>query len=238
LGGCRISKALEINRMFDSIAPSYDILNHILSLGLDFGWRNKLAAMAERDKSLCVLDLATGTGDLLIALLRKNPNIAEAVGLDISANMLDLCRKKAEKAGLAKRIRLVLADEASNQFAENSFDLVTMGFGIRNFSDTLNSLMRIKRLLKNGGTTLILEFTNPANLVIRRCYRFYLENFVPLAGGLISRRRDAYSYLSTSIQGFYKIRDFCNLMQKAGFDKITATPLTCGVVCIYKGEKE
>jgi demethylmenaquinone methyltransferase / 2-methoxy-6-polyprenyl-1,4-benzoquinol methylase len=224
-----------MGQMFDSIAAHYDIINRVLSFGFDIRWRNKLADMVDKRGNLQVLDVATGTGDLLIALLRRNPNIIKSVGMDISENMLKLCRKKTEKYGLSDRIELIVDDIMDASLTPNTFDFITVGFGLRNFPDVLRSLIKIKSLLKKGGTALILEFSMPERKIIRSLYRFYLHYFVPPAGGLLSGRLASYSYLSRSIQGFYRIGDICSLMRKAGFNNVTATMLTYGVACIYKG---
>jgi demethylmenaquinone methyltransferase/2-methoxy-6-polyprenyl-1,4-benzoquinol methylase len=231
------SSSKAVCRMFDSIAPYYVLLNHILSFGCDFLWRRKLANNVNKDKKLKALDLATGTGDLLISLMRRNPNIKEAVGLDISENMLALCHKRIAKHKLTNRIKLVRSDATNSGLPDESFDLVTMGFGIRNTPDAFKTLYEIHRLLKQGGTTLILEFSLPSNRVIRKCYLLYLRNFVPLIGRLISGDKNAYRYLNTSIEDFDSIDDFTDLMRKACFSDISATPLTFGVACIYKASK-
>lgn len=226
-----------VGRMFDSIAPYYVLLNHILSFGCDFLWRRKLANTINKDKKLKVLDLATGTGDLLISLLRRNPNIKEAVGLDISENMLMLCRKRIAKHKLNDRVRLVRSDAVKSGLPDESFDVVTMGFGIRNTIDAFETLCEIHRLLKKDGTALILEFSLPTNRIIRKFYLLYLRNFVPLFGRLISGDKNAYRYLNTSVENFYGTDDFSSLMRKAGFSDVGATPLTFGVACIYKASK-
>jgi len=223
--------------MFDNISPAYDILNHLLSFGRDFSWRRRLADAVVKNEKLRVLDLATGTGDVLISLLDRNPNIDEAVGLDISENMLALCRRKITRRKLADRIKLVRADVTASGLDNESFDVVTMGFGIRNTPDALKTLTEIHRLLKRDGTALILEFSMPANRIIRSFYLFYLRSFVPLLGRLLSGDNHAYRYLDTSIESFHRADDFCNLMQKAGFSDVSATPLTFGVACIYKASK-
>jgi demethylmenaquinone methyltransferase/2-methoxy-6-polyprenyl-1,4-benzoquinol methylase len=224
-------------RMFDSIAPHYVLLNHILSFGCDFLWRRKLANKISKDKKLKVLDLATGTGDLLISLLKKNPNITEAIGLDISENMLALCRQSISKHKLNDRINLVRADAVNSGLPDESFGVITMGFGIRNTPDAFKILCEIYRLLRKGGTVLILEFALPTNRIIRKCYLLYLRNFVPLLGRIISGDKNAYRYLNTSIENFYGMDDFTDLMRKAGFSDVSAIPLTFGVACIYKASK-
>ena len=226
-----------VGQMFDRIAPAYDILNHLFSLGRDFSWRHRLADAVVKNEKLRVLDLATGTGDVLISLLDRNPDIAEAVGLDISENMLALCRRKIARHKLADRIKLVRAYVTANFLGDEYFDVVTMGFGIRNTPDAFKTLTEIHRLLKRGGTALILEFSMPANRIVRGFYLFYLRFFVPLLGRLLSGDNHAYRYLDTSIENFHSTDDFCNLMQKAGFSNVNATPLTFGVACLYQGTK-
>jgi len=221
--------------MFDRIAPAYDILNHLLSFGRDFSWRRRLADTVVKDEKLRILDLATGTGDVLISLLDRNPNIAEAVGLDISENMLALCRRKITRRKLANRVKLVRADVTVSGLGDKSFDVVTMGFGIRNTPDTFKTLTEIHRLLNRGGTALILEFSMPANRILRGFYLFYLRFFVPLLGRLLSGDNQAYRYLDKSIESFHRADDFCRIMQKAGFSDISAKPLTFGVACLYQG---
>ena len=193
--------------------------------------------MVNKDEKLKVLDLATGTGDLLISLLRRNPNIAEAVGLDISENMLALCRKRIAKHKLTDRVSLVRSDATNSGFPDESFDTVTMGFGIRNTPDAFKTLCEIHRLLRKGGTALILEFSLPSNRIIRTCYLLYLRNFVPMLGRLISSDKHAYRYLNTSIENFDSIEGFSDLLRKAGFKDVSAAPLTFGVACIYKASK-
>lgn len=226
-----------IGQMFDRIAPAYDILNHLLSFGQDFSWRRRLADAVFKDKKLRVLDLATGTGDVLISLLNRNSNIAEAVGLDISENMLVLCRRKITRRKLIDRIKLVRADLAANCLSDESFDVVTMGFGIRNTPNAFKTLTEIHRLLKEGGTALILEFSMPANRTLRGFYLFYLRFFVPMLGRLLSGDNHAYRYLDKSIESFHRSDDFCNLMQKAGFSDVNAKPLTFGVASLYRGTR-
>jgi demethylmenaquinone methyltransferase/2-methoxy-6-polyprenyl-1,4-benzoquinol methylase len=223
--------------MFDRIAPAYDFLNHLLSFGRDICWRRRLANSVVKDKKLRILDLATGTGDVLISLLNKNPNIAEAVGLDVSEKMLVLCRRKITRRKLTNRIKLIRADVTANDLGDGSFDVVTIGFGIRNTPDAFKTLTEIHRLLKKNGTALILEFSMPPNRILRSFYLCYLRFFVPLLGRLLSGDNQAYLYLDTSIENFHRIEDFCRLIQKAGFSNVNATPLTFGIACLYQGTK-
>ena len=215
--------------MFDRIAPSYDKLNHILSFGMDLLWRRKLAEMIDKQRQLRILDLATGTGDLLIALLRKNPNIVEAIGLDISENMLDICRKKISHHNLTSKVNLICDDVCSSTVSDNSFDFVTMAFGIRNTPDVSKTLSEILRLLKPHGETLILEFSIPSNRAFRYLYLLYLRYYVPFIGRLISGDKEAYGYLNTSIEKFCKKEELSALMNKIGFENIISSPLSFGI---------
>ncbi len=226
-----------IGSMFDRIAPAYDKLNHILSFGMDFYWRSTLAGLVDKEKELHLFDIATGTGDLLIALLKKNPNIVEAEGLDISAKMLAICQKKISRLNLAGKVKLICSDVNAYTLSDNKFDIVTMGFGIRNTRNVPETLAGIFRHLKNGGTTLILEFAMPSNIIIRFIYLRYLRHIVPFIGRIISGDNHAYRYLNDSIEKFCNIDEFTLLMKQTGFVNVEAMPLTCGIVCIYKGSK-
>ena len=230
---------IDICRMFDRIAPRYDLLNHLLSFGQDFFWRRKLAKYlnSSRNGKLEILDLATGTGDLLISLFRENHNITKAVGLDISENMLAICRKKINSHKLTEQISLVQADAAGIPFSENSFDAVTIAFGIRNTADTFETLKEMHRTLRPGGISLILEFSLPQVRIIRGCYLFYLRYLLAIIGCVVSGDNYAYRYLGKTVENFYSADDFCALMKEAGFLNVQANQLTAGVVCIYRGYK-
>jgi len=226
-----------VGPMFDRIATRYDLLNHLLSLGRDVAWRRRAVGCLDAERSLKVVDLATGTGDLLIAMLRDRPNITEAVGLDLSPNMLEVCRKKLRQRGLTAGTRLLCEDVSATSFPENSFHAATMAFGIRNTADVLRTLQEMRRILRPGGAALILEFSWPKSAFVRAGYLAYLRWGVPLIGRLISGNKQAYRYLSTSIEGFHRPREFCRLMKQAGFIEVAATPLTWGVASIYTGGK-
>ncbi len=223
--------------MFDRIAPTYDLLNHLLSLGFDFSWRRKAARFLARHEAVRVVDLATGTGDLLIALLREYPDIAGAVGLDCSEAMLEVARGKIERLGLSERASFAQDDATRTSLADESFDAATMGFGIRNTPDAQATLREIHRLLRPGGTAVILEFSLPANRAVRWGYLAYLRFVVPLVGAVVSRDRSAYRYLNQSIEAFHGPAAFCAMMEQAGFRDVSAAPLTAGVASIYQGSK-
>lgn len=231
------SGELSIGKMFDRIAPTYDSLNHLLSLGCDFSWRRRVIRVLPQRAGIRVADLATGTGDLLIALLRRRPDVSEAVGLDLSEEMLRVGRRKVERRGLADRVRLVHDDATHSSLPAGSFDAVTMAFGIRNTPDARATLCEIHRLLLPGGAAVILEFSVPRRVAFQRAYLLYLRRVVPALGALISGDGEAYRYLNTSIEGFHRPDEFCALMRECGFAEVTATPLTWGIASIYRGLK-
>ena len=224
-------------QMFSRIASVYDRLNHILSFGMDFIWRNKVARLIDYKGELRILDLATGTGDLLIAVLRRNSNITEAVGLDISEEMLEICRRKIAHYNLTEQVNLVCADADSNGLFDESFNVVTIGFGIRNIPDASATLTEIYRLLRPEGTSFILEFSMPDNRLLRFLYLKYLRYCVPLIGRILSGDKNAYKYLNASVEKFYTSENFTSLMRKAGFENIQVVPLTFGIARIYIGLK-
>jgi demethylmenaquinone methyltransferase/2-methoxy-6-polyprenyl-1,4-benzoquinol methylase len=227
----------EVGPMFDRIAPTYDLLNHLLSLGRDYAWRRRVVGQLPGQEALRIIDLATGTGDLLIALLRRCPNVVKATGLDISDRMLAVCREKLRARGLAGRAELVRADASATPLPAGTFDVVTMAFGIRNTADVAATLAEIHRLLKPGGTTLILEFSLPANRLVQWCYLRYLRQVVPWIGRAVSGDGQAYRYLNESIEGFHRPQAFSALMRQAGFREAAVIPLTFGVASIYRGTK-
>jgi len=230
---------VDICGMFDRIAPRYDLLNHLLSFGQDFFWRRKVAKYlnSSRNGKLEILDLATGTGDLLISLFRENRNIAKAVGLDISENMLAICREKINSHKLTEHISLMQADVARIPFTENSFDVVTIAFGIRNTADASETLKEMHRILRPGGISLIMEFSLPQVRIIRGCYLLYLRCLLAIIGCVVSGDNYAYRYFGKTVENFYSADDFCALMKEAGFQNVLANQLTAGVVCIYRGYK-
>jgi demethylmenaquinone methyltransferase/2-methoxy-6-polyprenyl-1,4-benzoquinol methylase len=226
-----------VGPMFDRIAPTYDLLNHLLSLGRDYAWRRKVTRQLVGQEPLHLLDLATGTGDLLISLLQRCPVVAKTTGLDISERMLELCREKLQARGLAQRVTLVCADASATPFPESTFDVATMAFGIRNTVNAAATLAEIQRILKPGGMAMILEFSLPHNRVVRWCYLKYLRSVVPWIGAAVSGDKHAYRYLNESIEGFHQPEAFSSLMRQAGFQEVSVIPLTWGVASIYKGTK-
>ena len=226
-----------MGRMFDRIAPTYDLLNRLLSFGRDVVWRRRAARCLGDRGPIRVLDLATGTADLPIALLQECPRISDVVGVDCSEEMLRVGREKIGRRGLSDRVRLVRGDATNTPFSDASFDAVTMAFGIRNTPDAKATLDEIHRLLGPAGTAVVLEFSLPANPVMRWGYLAYLRFVIPVIGALVSRDRGAYRYLNQSIEAFHGPAAFWAMMEQAGFRDVSAAPLTGGVASIYKGSK-
>jgi len=227
----------DITKIFDAIAKKYDFLNHLLSFCLDFHWRSEVSKLI-RKKDLKYIDLATGTGDILINVMKKNPQIQNATGLDTSENMLGICNKKISKQKLKNKTSLILADITRIPLNENSFDAATVGFGIRNTNNIPKALSEIHRILKPQGHTIILEFFVPQNQFIKTLYLLYLRHIVPLIAGICLSQKSAYVYLNKTIEKFYSVEQFRIMMKNAGFINIKAAPLAFGTVYIYHGYKK
>lgn len=227
----------DVYRMFDRIASRYDLVNRLLSFGQDIRWRKKLAELLPEKQSQIILDLATGTGDVLLSLVKYSKNIRYAIGLDMSAKMLAEARRKLPRSGISENLSLLRADATNIPCCDNSFDVVTIAFGIRNVTDVKKSLSEMHRVLNDSGKVLILEFSLPPNILIRKPHLFYLRYLLPAIGGLISGDKEAYQYLNTTIESFPYGNDFLKLLDEAGFKNTKAQPLTFGVATIYEGQK-
>lgn len=225
-------------KMFNRISAKYDLLNRLLSLGLDVSWRRKLSSFVPSRADLKVLDLATGTADVLITLVQNNQNIQSGVGIDMAAKMLEIGRKKIIQKGLEDKLSLKTADANQLPFSEQSFDCTTIAFGIRNVENPGTVLKEMHRVLKPQGRSLVLEFSLPENKIIRCVHLFYLRNVVPFLGWLISGQYKAYKYLNQTIEDFPYGRSFCSLMEKAGYIDVKANPLLFGAATIYQGDKQ
>lgn len=223
-------------QIFDRIAHRYDLLNRLLSFGRDVAWRRRMAERLPAANGLRLLDLATGTADVLLFLEAEIGGIAHGVGVDMSAGMLAQGREKVSRAGLRHKLALVRGDATSVPFAAESFDVVTIAFGIRNVVDVDAGLREMRRVLRPGGRALVLEFSLPRNLLIRIPYLFYFRHVLPRVGGLISGDAEAYRYLNRTVESFPYGEAFCALMTGAGFDRVVAQPLTFGVATLYVGE--
>ena len=224
-------------RMFDRISPQYDFLNHFLSFGFDIHWRRKLKNYLPIGSQQKILDLATGTADVLLTLVKDNPQISEAHGIDLADQMLSIGRKKINQAGLADRIHLQHGDAQQIANADNAFDAVTIAFGIRNVPNPIITLKEIFRVLKKGGRALVLEFSLPGNFFIRIFYLLYLKILVPLLGGIFSGNFKACFYLNQTIGRFPYGKQFCRMMEQVGLENVAAHPLLFGVATIYQGDR-
>lgn len=224
-------------KLFDEIATTYDFINHFLSLGIDIQWRKKLLSLVKTEKNLHALDLATGTADIPLNLVTLD-NIDKVTGLDLSKEMIEHGNLKIKKYGYQDKIKLKVACGVEVPLRDESVDLVTISFGIRNFSNVECSLQNIHRVLKPGGQLLIMEFGLPKNPIVRHSYLFYFRFILPFIGKILSKHPYAYSYLNRTVETFPYGEEFANLMRKAGFKKVNVHPLTFGVANIYCGYKD
>lgn len=221
-----------ISGMFDSIAPRYDLLNHVLSAGLDQKWRRRAVAELGLGASARVLDLCTGTADLAFAATERHRD-ASVVGVDFSGAMLRLGLDKVRKAGLERRIRLVRGDATRIPLPDGSCDAATIGFGIRNVAEPQKALAELARVLRPGARLAILEFGQPRIPGIRTLYSWYFKYLLPLVGKLVSRHQSAYSYLPASVGTFPPPVEFARSIESHGFVSVRAVPLTAGIVYMY-----
>ena len=222
--------------MFDRISPTYDRINRILSLGLDMRWRKGVAMHLPKRHNMRILDIATGTGDQIIALMEKSGDIAEAVGIDLAEEMLNIGKKKLARKSYGKKVRFQKASGLELPFPDDSFHFVSLSFGIRNMSDPKECLREIKRVLKPDGRAAILEFSLPKNQMIKSGHLFYLRHVLPRIGGLLSKNKEAYRYLNETIESFPYGSVFCALMRDSGFRKAAVYPQMMGAVSLYVGE--
>jgi len=225
-----------VGQMFDSIAHSYDFLNHFLTLGIDHLWRKKAVKMITSKPNAQYLDVATGTGDLTVEIFRqKNP--AFVVGVDISEGMLEVGRKKMKKLSLDSRTELRNENCEHLTLESDRFDASTIGFGIRNFQNPIEGLKQINRVLKPGGELIVLEFSRPKFAIIRWIFDIYFVYILPLIGRLLSKHSSAYTYLPESVKAFPYGKEFADMMREAGFESVEFSSLTFGVATLYKGVK-
>jgi demethylmenaquinone methyltransferase/2-methoxy-6-polyprenyl-1,4-benzoquinol methylase len=222
--------------MFDAIAPRYDLLNRVLSAGLDRRWRDQAVDVLELKAGATVLDLCTGTADLAVATVRRVPG-ATVLGVDFSREMLRLGLGKIASLGLAGRIRLVRGDAARIPAQDCSFDGATVAFGIRNVAEPAKALLELARVLRPGGRLAILEFGQPRVPGIRTMYAWYFKYVLPLVGRMVSKHQSAYSYLPASVGTFPPPREFLQMCESSGFSRARAVPLTFGIVYLYVAER-
>lgn len=221
--------------MFDNISGRYDLLNTILSFGTHKGWRKKCVRILGEVKPKNILDIATGTGDFAIEAAKLDPG--KITGIDISEGMMQIGREKIKAAGLDKIISLELGNAETVTYPDNTFDGMTVGFGVRNFQDLENGLRNMYRMLKPGGRLVILEFSYPTNFIIKGLYNFYFTFITPLIGRIFSKDRRAYSYLMESVKAFPNNESFIGILNKAGYKNSKFKTLSFGVAAIYVAEK-
>ncbi len=226
------TKHERVRRMFDDIAPTYDRLNHILSFNIDRLWRKRVVRIVRRTGAKRILDLATGTGDLAIAMARRIRDCS-VCGADLSPQMLAAAQRKIERIGLDERITLTECRAEHIDLPAASVDAATIGFGIRNFENREASLAELMRTIKSGGTLVILEFSNPTSPIVRWAYRLYSHCLLPVVGGMISHNRDAYEYLPASVDKFPAPAEFRAMLERAGFTDVRSRSQSCGIAQIY-----
>jgi demethylmenaquinone methyltransferase/2-methoxy-6-polyprenyl-1,4-benzoquinol methylase len=224
-----------VRTMFDSIAGKYDFLNHFLSAGIDYSWRKRVAKIVSKEQARKILDVATGTADLAIAVSRRTQ--AKITGIDISAGMLDIGIKKLEQKKLTQQINLIQADSENLPFETNTFDVSMVAFGVRNFENLHQGLVEMQRVTQPGGMIVVLEFSKPTAFPVKQLYLVYFRFILPHLGRLISRDQDAYTYLPDSVSQFPDGQHFQNELQKAGFVETKQRRLSFGIATIYTGRK-
>lgn len=230
-----LGKKEQVTQMFDTISKEYDGLNRVISFGIDIQWRKKVVSLVKETQPDTVLDIATGTGDLAIALTETNAK--RIIGLDISQGMMDIGRKKVIDKKLDNTIEFVLGDSENLPFEDSSIDAITVAFGIRNFEDLEKGLSEIRRVLKPKGIFVILETSVPTKTPFKQGYHFYTKNILPLIGKLFSKDKNAYSYLSESASVFPHGETLNNILREIGFINIRHFPQTFGAATIYSASK-
>ncbi|CAN1527416.1 UbiE Methylase involved in ubiquinone/menaquinone biosynthesis [Flavobacteriaceae bacterium] len=231
-----LGKKEQVAQMFDTISGNYDGLNRVISFGIDIKWRKKVLQLVSDKNPKTVLDIATGTGDL--AILMTATSAERIVGLDISAGMLDVGRKKIEAKKLSDKIEMILADSENMPFENDTFDAITVAFGVRNFETLEKGLAEILRVLKPNGIFVILETSVPEKTPYKQGYTFYSKNILPLIGKLFSKDDSAYQYLSESASVFPYGEALNNILRKIGFIDVVSMPQTFGVATIYSATKK
>ncbi|MDG5799834.1 bifunctional demethylmenaquinone methyltransferase/2-methoxy-6-polyprenyl-1,4-benzoquinol methylase UbiE [Marinilabiliaceae bacterium ANBcel2] len=229
------TKKEQITSMFNKIAPKYDYLNRTLSFGIDRVWRREVVKRISSLNGKVILDVATGTGDLALAVAGAAPE--KIYGLDISVNMLDIAKVKVKEKGLQETINFVEGDSEALPFESSYFDVVTVAFGVRNFESLNKGLKEMQRVLKPDGRLIVLEFSKPTLFPVKQFYNLYFSYILPWWGGIISRDRKAYEYLPQSVKSFCEGDEFTAELKKAGFSNAIQKRLTFGIASIYEAQK-
>lgn len=230
-----LGKKEQVTQMFDNISKNYDGLNRVISLGIDVKWRKQVVKIIGNNNPKQILDIATGTGDLALMMASLQPE--KIIGLDISAGMLEVGKQKINKAKLSDKIEMMVGDSEEMPFENNTFDAITVSFGVRNFANLDKGLREIARVLKPTGVLVILETSNPTKFPFKQGYKLYTNFFLPLVGKLFSKDKVAYSYLSESANSFPFGEVFNNILRKNGFSQVENKPVTFGVATIYTAKK-
>jgi demethylmenaquinone methyltransferase/2-methoxy-6-polyprenyl-1,4-benzoquinol methylase len=232
----KLSKKEQVADMFNNIASKYDFLNHLLSLGIDKGWRTKAIKSIERIAPIKILDVATGTGDLAIAAAKKISD-SSVVGIDIAAQMLEVGKVKIKDKNLSARIEMIVGDSEALPYEDNHFDAVLCAYGVRNFQDLPKGLNEMCRVMRTGGRLAILEFSQPKTFPVKQVFFLYFKYIMPLFGKLVSKHSTAYNYLPESVMAFPEGQDFCNILTQCGFKNVQSRPLSFGITSLYTAEK-
>lgn len=230
------SKKKQVSKMFNNIAPYYDFLNRFLSLGIDTIWRTKAIKELSQVAPKQVLDVATGTADVAIEIANKL-DVQKVIGLDIAEEMLQIGRKKVRKQELVDKVELIGGDAENLPFEDNTFDAITVAFGVRNFEHLEAGLKEMQRVLKPNGKVVILEFSKPHVFPFKQLFNFYFKNVLPFIGKMTSKDPKAYRYLYESVQAFPDGQAFIDIMQRSGFSKNKQMGLTLGISSVYVGYK-
>ena len=229
------SKKEQVASMFDNISGKYDFLNHFLSMGIDKGWRKKAIKILQKDQPETILDIATGTGDFAIAALKINPK--KVVGVDISEGMLEKGREKIKSKKLDNKIELKYGDSENLPFEDNSFNAITVGFGVRNFENLEKGLGEMLRVLTPEGKAAILEFSKPKKFPVKQSFGFYSKYIIPTIGKMVSKDKRAYAYLPESVAAFPEGKDFMDILVKVGYRDVEKKLVSGGIATIYTGRK-
>lgn len=228
-------KKQQVAEMFNNISKRYDLLNHVLSMGIDILWRKRAVRMLKPFHPKVMLDIATGTGDFAIESSNLKPK--KIYGVDISEGMLDVGRKKITSKKLENVIEMQLGDSENLSFEDNFFDAVTVAFGVRNYENLKLGLSEMLRVMKPGGHVVIIEFSKPSRFPVKQIYNFYFKAILPTIGKLVSKDQSAYTYLPESVSAFPHGQKFVDIMNEVGFTETKAIPLTLGISSIYWGSK-
>ena len=230
-----LSKKGQVEKMFNNISKEYDLLNRVISFGIDISWRKKIVRILKTKNPTNILDIATGTADIAIELSQIEDS--EIIGLDISEKMLDVGRQKVTDRNLEDKVSLISGDAEDLNFPNNSFDLISIGFGVRNFQNLDKGLSESHRVLRDDGTLIILETSVPQNFIIKFFYLLFSRTFIPLVGSVLSKDKKAYKYLQKSAEEFPSGEKFIHILKSCGFKSVEIMPLMLGASSIYIAKK-